>query len=372
MFSRFFIDRPIFATVLSIIITLAGGVAVWTLPDRAVPADHAAEHHRLHHLPRRRRPHRRRVGGRAHRAAGQRRREHDVHVLAGRQRRLVQPQRHLQARRQPEFRPGAGAEPRQPRPAAAAQTWSADRRHHAQAQPRHPPHRQPLFAERPLQPARPQQLRLHPLRRRDQADRRRRRRVPVRRAGLQHARLGRPRPAGGPRPDRHGRRRRRQGAEHPGVGRPARPAALRRQTAVPAHAHHPRPAGRARAVREHHHPHHAGRPDHTDQGHRPRRKSRAKSQDVANKLDFHPSTGIAIFQLPDANALDTADRIRAKMEELKKQLPARHRLLDGLRHHAVRRRVDRRGGQDADRGDHPRGHRRADLPAELALDASSR
>ncbi len=46
-----------------------------------------------------------------------------------------------------------------------------------------------------------------------------------------------------------------------------------------------------------------------------------KSQDVANKLDFHPSTGIAIFQLPDANALATADRIRAKMEELKKRFP---------------------------------------------------
>src|SRR5207245_1048121 len=32
MISRFFIDRPIFATVLSIVITLAGGVAVFNLP----------------------------------------------------------------------------------------------------------------------------------------------------------------------------------------------------------------------------------------------------------------------------------------------------------------------------------------------------
>ena len=46
MFSRFFIDRPIFATVLSIVITLAGGVAVFTLPHRAVSADHAADRHR--------------------------------------------------------------------------------------------------------------------------------------------------------------------------------------------------------------------------------------------------------------------------------------------------------------------------------------
>ena len=47
----------------------------------------------------------------------------------------------------------------------------------------------------------------------------------------------------------------------------------------------------------------------------------AKSKDVENKLDFHDSTGIAIFQLPDANALDTANRINAKMEELKKKFP---------------------------------------------------
>ena len=32
MFARFFIDRPIFAAVLSIVITLAGGLAVWQLP----------------------------------------------------------------------------------------------------------------------------------------------------------------------------------------------------------------------------------------------------------------------------------------------------------------------------------------------------
>ncbi len=37
MFSRFFIDRPIFASVLSIIITLAGGIAVFTLPIAQYP-----------------------------------------------------------------------------------------------------------------------------------------------------------------------------------------------------------------------------------------------------------------------------------------------------------------------------------------------
>ena len=37
MFSRFFIDRPIFAAVLSIVITLAGGIAVFTLPIAQYP-----------------------------------------------------------------------------------------------------------------------------------------------------------------------------------------------------------------------------------------------------------------------------------------------------------------------------------------------
>src|SRR5207302_11289406 len=37
MISRFFIDRPIFASVLSIVITLAGGVSVFTLPLAQFP-----------------------------------------------------------------------------------------------------------------------------------------------------------------------------------------------------------------------------------------------------------------------------------------------------------------------------------------------
>src|SRR6185295_767501 len=37
MLSRFFIDRPIFASVLSIVITLAGGIAVFTLPIAQYP-----------------------------------------------------------------------------------------------------------------------------------------------------------------------------------------------------------------------------------------------------------------------------------------------------------------------------------------------
>ena len=47
----------------------------------------------------------------------------------------------------------------------------------------------------------------------------------------------------------------------------------------------------------------------------------AKSHDVSNRFDRKPTVGIAVFQLPDANALDTADLIKAKMKELKAEFP---------------------------------------------------
>src|ERR1700752_263101 len=47
----------------------------------------------------------------------------------------------------------------------------------------------------------------------------------------------------------------------------------------------------------------------------------AKSQDQVLSLDGKPSVGLAIFQLPGSNALDTADRIKAKMSELEKRFP---------------------------------------------------
>ena len=97
MFSKFFIDRPIFASVLSIIITLAGGIAVCHAADRAVSRDHAADGRGLGHLSRRQRPGGGRHRGRADRAAGQRRREHAVHVVAVHQRRHLHADRHLPA-----------------------------------------------------------------------------------------------------------------------------------------------------------------------------------------------------------------------------------------------------------------------------------
>ena len=46
-----------------------------------------------------------------------------------------------------------------------------------------------------------------------------------------------------------------------------------------------------------------------------------KSQDVSTRFDGRGNVFLAVFQLPDANALDTAERVIAKMEELKKSFP---------------------------------------------------
>jgi multidrug efflux pump len=47
----------------------------------------------------------------------------------------------------------------------------------------------------------------------------------------------------------------------------------------------------------------------------------AKSQDVSNQFDRKATIGLAIFQLSDANALDTADLVKDKMKELSNEFP---------------------------------------------------
>lgn len=47
----------------------------------------------------------------------------------------------------------------------------------------------------------------------------------------------------------------------------------------------------------------------------------SKSEDVTARLDGRSSVGMPIFQLPDANALDVADAVLEKMKELEKDFP---------------------------------------------------
>src|SRR5882762_5039185 len=47
----------------------------------------------------------------------------------------------------------------------------------------------------------------------------------------------------------------------------------------------------------------------------------ARNQDTLSRLDGKPSAGLAVFLLPGSNALDTADAIKAKMEEMHTRFP---------------------------------------------------
>src|SRR5258707_4407803 len=47
----------------------------------------------------------------------------------------------------------------------------------------------------------------------------------------------------------------------------------------------------------------------------------AKSQDQLCRLDGRPSAGLAVFLLPGSNALDTADRVKARMREIAMRFP---------------------------------------------------
>ena len=55
------------------------------------------------------------------------------------------------------------------------------------------------------------------------------------------------------------------------------------------------------------------------------------------KLDGQPSAGLAIFQLPEANALDVAKRVEAPHAGAAAGVSRRHDLERTLRHHEVRR-----------------------------------
>jgi multidrug efflux pump len=47
----------------------------------------------------------------------------------------------------------------------------------------------------------------------------------------------------------------------------------------------------------------------------------ARNMDTLCRMDGRPSVGLAIFQLPTANALDTANRVRARMRDLERRFP---------------------------------------------------
>ena len=200
MFSRFFIDRPIFASVLSIVIALGGGLALLNLPLAQYPPVAPPQVQVNCSYP----------GASAQVVAetvaapieqhGQRRREHAVHVVAVRQRRHLQADRHIQAGDESEPGPGAGAEPREPRLADASRRAQAAGVTTRKLAPDILMSVNINSPRRPLRPALPEQLRPDAGQRRVAPPGGNRRHFPQRPARLQHEDLARPRQAGRPQP----------------------------------------------------------------------------------------------------------------------------------------------------------------------------
>ena len=252
MFSRFFINRPIFASVLSIVIVLAGSIALFTLPVAQYPeiapptvevsasypganaqvvADTVAA------------PIEQQVNGvegmmyMSSQCTNDGNYTLTVTFKPGSDLNisqvLVQNRESLAEPILPDLvkRRGISVKKKSPNVLMIVNLFSTD---DSRDQPR------------------AEQLRHHPDPRRAVALAGRRRHHLPRPARLQHAAVARPAEAGGLQPQPAGRDQRRPGAEHPGGGRPDRPAADADRPGVAVHHHHARPAGEHRPVRQHH------------------------------------------------------------------------------------------------------------------------
>ena len=90
-----------------------------------------------------------------------------------------------------------------------------------------------------------------------------------------------------------------------------------------------------------------------------------------SRFNGMPSANVILFLSPGANAVETADRVKAFMDEAKKNFPAGRRICRSLRFHAVCARRDFRRDYHVARSAQPRDSGGVHFPAELARDADS-
>ena len=355
MFVDFFIKRPILATVCSLVIILAGAVAIPTLPIAQYPDAGAAAGHRHRDLHRRQRAGGRDRGHDAARAGDQRRRGHALHHLVEHQqrRRARSPSRSTSTRDSGPRR-GRRAEPRHPgaRPPARRGPRSSASRVSKSSTGFVLGGRR-LRRERRLRLAVPQQLHRRLRQGRAQARARRRRRHRLRRAQATRCGCGSIRRswrrAGSPPATWSARCASRTSRSRPArVGQRAGAAGQMYQISVRAEG---RLAERAR-VRRHHRQgrrrRHAGPP----QGRRPRRARRRdlRARSCASRASKRSAS--ASSSCPRANALDV-DRAASgpSSSGCRRHFPPGLEVPGRVRHHRGRARVDPRGAEDAGRGD---------------------
>ena len=152
---------------------------------------------------------------------------------------------------------------------------------------------------------------------------------------------------------------------------PDRPAAGRQGRRLPVHDDHAGPADRAGAVRRHHRQDRRRRPNRPPQRRGAGRTGRRRTRTSTTTSTASPPAGMGVFQLPGSNALETAERVKAKMDELSKRFPEGVEYRHLLRHDALHQRVDPGSVPHAARRRAAGGHGRARVPAKLAFRADS-
>ncbi len=95
----------------------------------------------------------------------------------------------------------------------------------------------------------------------------------------------------------------------------------------------------------------------------------SKDYEFIGRYNGKSATLVGIFLQPGANALEVAGVVKETVAELAERFPAGLGVRDPLRHDTLRGGVDPRSAEDARRGDDPRLPRRLPLPAELARHA---
>ena len=96
----------------------------------------------------------------------------------------------------------------------------------------------------------------------------------------------------------------------------------------------------------------------------------SKDYDFIGRYNGKSATLVGIFLQPGANALEVAEtREEPRARSCRRAFPPGLSYAVAVRHHALRRGVDPRGGEDAGRGDAAGVPRRLPVPAELARHA---
>ena len=273
--ARFFIDRPVFAMVIAIVIVILGAVAIPGLPISAYPQVVPPSVQVTANLSGRQRAGSGKDRRAAHRGATGRAGRHAVLPVHQRQQRPARHQRHLQAGHQSRYRDGADAEPRQRRAAPPAARSAAPGRDREEGLDRVPDGRQPGRQRQSLRLALPHQLRADQPGEPDRQPAGSRRIAPEFAAGLLDARLAEPGQDDEARHHRDRRQQRHSGAEPAESRGRDRPGALAARHRFPVRGERSRPPHRPRAVRGHRRARAARRLAAARSRHRPRRTRRA-------------------------------------------------------------------------------------------------